>query len=103
MWYILILKVWSIWKHKINKYAKWLEYIEIFPYVIKYKKCKKIIVADALSRRYTLLYTLDSELLGFAHIKELYATNPHFAPIIEMRTNEQPCDQFSVFEGYLYM
>ncbi|GMI66644.1 hypothetical protein HRI_000333700 [Hibiscus trionum] len=39
-------------QHKLNKrHAKWVEFLESFPYVIKYKKGKENIVADALSRR----------------------------------------------------
>ncbi|KAA3464163.1 Transposon Ty3-I Gag-Pol polyprotein [Gossypium australe] len=39
--------------HKLNKrHAKWVKYLKSFPYVIKYKKGKDNIVADALSRRY---------------------------------------------------
>ncbi|RDX85918.1 Retrovirus-related Pol polyprotein from transposon 17.6, partial [Mucuna pruriens] len=34
-----------------KRHAKWLEFIEIFPYVIKYKKGKENTMADALSRR----------------------------------------------------
>jgi len=48
-------------QHKLNKrHAKWVEYLEQFPYVIKYKKGKANVVADALSRRYTLLAKLGS-------------------------------------------
>ncbi|KAL0375513.1 UNVERIFIED_CONTAM: Transposon Ty3-G Gag-Pol polyprotein [Sesamum radiatum] len=34
-----------------RRHAKWVEFIESFPYVIKHKKGKENIVADALSRR----------------------------------------------------
>ncbi|KAK8708384.1 hypothetical protein V6N13_059426 [Hibiscus sabdariffa] len=34
-----------------KRHARWVEFIESFPYVIKYKKGKDNIVADALSRR----------------------------------------------------
>ena len=44
----------------------------------KYKAGKANIVADALSRRYTLITSLDAKLLGFELIKELYATDPDF-------------------------
>ena len=40
-----------------RRHAKWVEFIESFPYVIKHKKGKENIVADALSRRYVLLST----------------------------------------------
>ncbi|GKU99823.1 hypothetical protein SLEP1_g12610 [Rubroshorea leprosula] len=37
---------------KLNRrHAKWVEFLEMFPYVIKYKQGKENIVADALSRR----------------------------------------------------
>ena len=37
-------------QHKLNKrHAKWVELIETFPYVIKYKQGKENIIADALS------------------------------------------------------
>ncbi|RDX98221.1 Retrovirus-related Pol polyprotein from transposon 17.6, partial [Mucuna pruriens] len=41
-------------KGKLNKrHAKWLEYIEQFPYVIEYKKGKENIVVNALSKRFS--------------------------------------------------
>ncbi|XP_052727683.1 uncharacterized protein LOC128194996, partial [Vigna angularis] len=41
---------------KLNKrHAKWVEYLEQFPYVIKHKKGSINVVADALSRRHALL------------------------------------------------
>ncbi|GKU88729.1 hypothetical protein SLEP1_g2959 [Rubroshorea leprosula] len=64
-----------------RRHAKWVEFLETFPYVIKYKQGKENIVADALSRRYTLISTLSAKLLGFEHIKELYANDPDFANV----------------------
>jgi hypothetical protein len=61
--------------------AKWVEFIETFLYVIKYKQGKENIVADALSRRYVLLSTLDARFLGFQHIKELYKDDSDFANV----------------------
>ena len=41
---------------KLNRrHAKWVEFIETFPYVIKHKKGKENVIVDALSRRYTML------------------------------------------------
>ena len=66
-------------QHKLNKrHARWVEFIETFPYVIRYKQGKENIVADALSIRYVLLSTLDAKLLGFEHIKELYHVDQDF-------------------------
>ncbi|GKV08570.1 hypothetical protein SLEP1_g20183 [Rubroshorea leprosula] len=39
---------------KLNRrHAKWVEFLETFPYVIKYKQGKENIVANALSRRFS--------------------------------------------------
>ncbi|XP_024015023.1 uncharacterized protein LOC112088886 [Eutrema salsugineum] len=64
---------------KLNKrHARWVEFIEPFPYVIQYKQGKENVVADALSWRYTLISTLDAKVLGFELIKEAYASDPGF-------------------------
>jgi hypothetical protein len=64
---------------KLNKcHAKWVEFIEIFPYIIKHKKWKKNIIVDALSRCYIMLSQLDHKIFGFESIKELYATDVDF-------------------------
>ena len=60
-----------------------MEFIETFPYVIKYKQGKDNVVVDALSRRYALITTLNAKLLGFEYIKELYATNDDFVSMYE--------------------
>ena len=74
-------------QHKLNKrHARWVEFIETFPYVIRYKQGKENIVADALSRRYALISILDAKLLGFEHIKELYPMDQDF------------CDEFQACE-----
>ena len=71
-------------QNKLNRrHAKWLEFIETFPYVIRYKQGKENIVADALSRRYVLLNTLNARLLGFEHIKDLYQHDMFFVPFVE--------------------
>uniref|UniRef100_A0A2N9FXY3 Reverse transcriptase domain-containing protein n=1 Tax=Fagus sylvatica TaxID=28930 RepID=A0A2N9FXY3_FAGSY len=67
---------------KLNRrHAQWMEFIETFPYVIKYKQGKENIVADALSRRYALISTLNAKLLGFEYVKELYVNDDDFASV----------------------
>jgi len=45
---------------KLNKrHAKWMEFLEQFPYVIKRKQGNVNVVVNALSKRYTLLNVLD--------------------------------------------
>ena len=66
-------------QHKLNKrHAQWVEFIDTFPYVIRYKQGKENIMVDALSRRRVLLSTLDAKLLGFEHIKDLYHVGQDF-------------------------
>ena len=49
---------------KLNRrHAKWVEFIETFPYVIKHKKGKENVIADALSCRCTMLSQLDFKYL----------------------------------------
>ena len=69
-------------QHKLNKrHAKWMEYLKQFPYVIKYKKGKTNIVANALSRRHTLFVKLSAQILGFDNIVELYSQDVEFFTI----------------------
>ena len=38
-----------------KRHAKWVEFMESFPYIVKYKKGKENVVADALDRKSTRL------------------------------------------------
>ena len=65
---------------KLKKgHARWMEYIETFPYVIRYKQGKENVVADALSQRYVLLISLGPKMLGFEYVKDTYANDVDFA------------------------
>ena len=67
-------------QHKLNKrHAKWMEFLEQFPYVIKYKNNKSNVVADALSRRHTLFSKLGVQILGFDHIPKMYVKDSEFS------------------------
>ncbi|KAA3487321.1 Transposon Ty3-I Gag-Pol polyprotein [Gossypium australe] len=88
--------------HKLNKrHAKWVEYLESFPYLIKYKKGKDNVVADALSRRYTLLSSLESKLLGFSFLKDLYANDADFGEIYSACENTA-FENFYRYDGFLF-
>lgn len=91
-------------QQKLNKrHAKWVAFVETFPYVIKYKQGKENVVADALSRRYVLLATLDAKLLGFEQIKELYSLDDGFAEIFATCARESGAvGKFYVRDGYLF-
>ncbi|KAK1699471.1 hypothetical protein QYE76_016168 [Lolium multiflorum] len=66
-----------------KRLAKWVEFIESFPYIIKHKKGKDNIVADALSRKNMLLTQLDESHAGglmghFGREKTLLMLADHF-------------------------
>ncbi|XP_075674999.1 uncharacterized protein LOC142644229 [Castanea sativa] len=87
---------------KLNRrHAKWVEFIETFPYVIKYKQGKENIVADALSRRYAIVSILNTKLLGFEYVKELYANDDDFAGVYEA-CEKVAFGKFYRLDGYLF-
>ncbi|RDX96141.1 hypothetical protein CR513_21236, partial [Mucuna pruriens] len=66
-------------QYKLNKrHAKWVEFLEQFPFVIKHKQGKANIVVDALSRRQTLLAMLETKLLGFESLKDMHVHDNDF-------------------------
>ncbi|KAK1601981.1 hypothetical protein QYE76_027086 [Lolium multiflorum] len=65
-------------QHNLNKrHAKWVEFIESFPYVIKYKKGKE-------------------------NIKELYPSDAFFGPIFAKCSVDRGFDDFYLHDGYLF-
>ncbi|XP_075515403.1 uncharacterized protein LOC142550046 [Primulina tabacum] len=87
---------------KLNKWhAKWVAFIGTFPYIIKYKQGKDNVVADALSRRYVLISTLESKILGFGHMKELYLLDEDFKEIFETCMHG-PHVKFYLHNGFLF-
>ena len=90
-------------QNKLNgRHAKWLLFIETFPYVIKYKQGKENIVADFFSRRYVLLNTLNAKLLGFEHIKDLYEHDIFLAPFVESCEKGLVVDNYLLLDGFLF-
>ncbi|KAF7821193.1 reverse transcriptase [Senna tora] len=84
---------------KLNRrHARWVEFIETFPYVIRYKQGKENVVADALSRRYARISTLSAKFLGFEHLKELYMNDPDFDNVFGECEN-RPFDKFYRHDG----
>lgn len=84
-----------------RRHIKWVEFIESFPYVIKYKKGKENIVADALSRRHSLITTLSSKFLGFESLKEMYEDDSDFSSLFAA-CEHGSFDKFYKHEGYLF-
>jgi hypothetical protein len=69
---------------KLNQHnAKWVEFIDSFPYVIEHKKGKNNVIVDALSRCYTMLLQLDFKIFGFDTIKEQYVHDADFKDVLQ--------------------
>ncbi|XP_042466500.1 uncharacterized protein LOC122049106, partial [Zingiber officinale] len=66
-------------QHKLNRrHAKWVEFIETFPYVIKYKQGKENVVADALSRRHDgFLFRENRLCVPMYLLRELFTREAH--------------------------
>ena len=62
---------------------------------------KKNIAANALSRRYVLLSTLDARFLGFEHVKELYKDDSDFANVYNA-CETLAFGKFYRLDGYLF-
>jgi hypothetical protein len=87
---------------KLNKrHTRWIEYIETFPYVIRYKQGKENIVADALSRSYVLLTSLSAKMLGFEYAKDVYATGADFSDVY-ITCDKAAFGKFYKYDGYLF-
>jgi hypothetical protein len=88
---------------KLNRrHAKWVEFIECFPYIVKYKKGKENVVADALSRKSVLLNQLEVRVPGLENMKYLYAADPIFAePYLKCREGKG-WDKYHLHDGFLF-
>jgi hypothetical protein len=87
---------------KLNKrHAKWSEFIESFPYVIKYIKGKENVMADALSRKCMLVTQLELNVVGFEHIKDLYEHDAYFANPYAKCQVKTCWENYYMKDGYL--
>jgi hypothetical protein len=88
---------------KLNRrHAKWVEFIEPFPYVIKHKKGKENIIADALSRRYTLLNQLDYKIFGLETIKDQYVHDADFKDVLLHCKEGKGWNKYIVSDGFVF-
>ena len=89
-------------QRKLNsRHAKWVKFLQSFSFVSKYKPGHTNVVADALSRRYSMLAVLDSRILGFQSMKELYSEDPEFSTIIDSCKHGIQ-GTYSVQNGFLF-
>ncbi|GJW58896.1 reverse mRNAase [Tanacetum coccineum] len=75
------LKYFNSQKSISRMHARWMEYLQQFTLVIKHKAGTKNKVANALSRRATILTTIGIEVIGFDCLKDLYASDEDFSKV----------------------
>ena len=85
-----------------KRHAKWVEFIESFPYIIKYKKGKDNVVADALSRKNMLLTHLDIKVPGLESLRDLYASDTDFAAAFAKCSDVKAWEKYHMHDGYLF-
>jgi len=89
-------------QHKLNpRHAKWVEYLQLFHFMIHDKVGQMNEGADALSRRYLLLSVLESKVLGFAIIKGTYPNDEDLKELF-IKSPNHPHGSFHVQEGFLF-
>src|SRR6266511_2763754 len=73
---------------KLNRrHAKWVEFIETFPYVVKHKKGKD---------------EIDAKVLGLESIKTLYSNDSGFKEAFFKCIDGKGWDKFYVHDGFLF-
>jgi hypothetical protein len=88
---------------KLNKrHASWVEFIETFPYIVKHKKGKDNVIANALSRRYTMLSQLDHKIFCSESITELYAIDFDFKDAYENCREGRTLNKYVLPDSLLY-
>jgi hypothetical protein len=77
-----------------HRHAKWVEFIESFPYIIKHRNGKDNVIADALSHSYTMLSNLDFKIFGLQIVKDQYVDNADFVDAFAQCLHGKPWGKF---------
>ncbi|KAL5538163.1 hypothetical protein UlMin_045629 [Ulmus minor] len=87
----------------INRmHARWIMFLQRFSYVFKHKAGVNNKVADALSRRPSLLSIMHSEVVGFENLQDVYPTDPDFRTIWAKCSNKEIASPFHIQQGFLF-
>nr|KAJ0185579.1 hypothetical protein LSAT_V11C900458180 [Lactuca sativa] len=83
------------------RHAKWVEFLQSFNFSCKCNDGRRNVVVDALSRRYSLLVTLDVRLLGFETLKDHYQSDADFRDMF-LKCASAPNGEFVIQDGFLF-
>ncbi|PKU84723.1 putative mitochondrial protein [Dendrobium catenatum] len=84
-----------------GRHAAWVEFLGAFHYVLKHKSGKCNQVADALSRRTALIQVLQTKVIEFELLKELYPADSDFGEIWS-KCQEKPYKLYHCQQGHLF-
>lgn len=82
-----------------HKHIKWVS--DIFSHVLKYKKSVENVIANVLSRRYSLFTMLNARLLGLEHVKSLYLNDENCGHVYAF-TKQGIHDKYFQHDDYLF-
>ena len=71
-------------------HARWVEYMQDFTFVLRHKKGKENVMADALSRQVHLLNLVKVHVTGFESLPESYIDCPDFSRILRALSDGHP-------------
>ncbi|XP_021995301.2 uncharacterized protein LOC110892449 [Helianthus annuus] len=78
-------------QHKLQpRHAKWVEFLQIFNFSIRHKSGKLNKGADALSRKYSLLNSLQPQVLGLELLQNEYKDDPDFGDTFSNCQRQEP-------------
>lgn len=83
-------------------HARWISYIQHFESSIKHQAGKENKVADALSRKNTLLTLLSVEIIAFDHFPKLKEDDEDFGKIWRNCIDHLYMEDFHIIERFLF-
>lgn len=84
-----------------SRHASWQAYLQQFTFVVKHKSGISNRVADALSRRHSLLCEMRVTVPGFDSFLDLYAIDPFFSVVLNKVRNGERTD-FTLHDDFLF-
>nr|GEU90150.1 reverse transcriptase [Tanacetum cinerariifolium] len=89
-------------QHKLQpRHAKWVEYLQAFTFTIKHKSGKLNKGADALSRKYALINSLQPKVMGLELLKHDYSSHPDFGELFSSCQNHAS-GKYHLSNGFLF-
>jgi len=91
-----------------RRHAAWSEFLQAYPFLLKHKVGVQNVVADALSKRHTLLATMQMKVIGFeqsrSYTKMIQIFKSFGMPLIHnpLRTTTDMRDFCSKEKPYVY-